>query len=49
MVYIRVNFHKGIFGIISPFKSINLLCLNSNLFYLEYFVFNLFIWITLDY
>ena len=36
-------FHKGIFEIISTFKSLNLLCWNSNL---EYFVFNLFI---LDY
>ena len=37
------NFHKGIFEIISPFKSLKLLCRNSNL---EYFVLNLFI---LDY
>ena len=31
---------------ISPFKSLNLLCWNS---YLEYFVFNLFILDSLDY
>ena len=42
-VYITVIFHKGIFEIFSPFKSLNLLCWNS---LLEYFVFNLFI---LDY
>ena len=33
-------FHKGIFEIISPFKSLNLLCWNSNL---EYLVINLFV------
>ena len=43
MVYIRVNLYKGIFEIISPFKSLNLLCWNC---ILEYFVVNLFI---LDY
>ena len=33
-IYIRVNFHKGIFEIISPFKSLNLFCWNSILEYL---------------
>ena len=42
IVYIRV-FSYCIFGIISPFKSPNLLCWNSNLLYLEYFLFNSFI------
>ena len=39
---IRVNFHKGIFGVISPFKSQNLLCWNSNVLYQDKFVFDLF-------
>ena len=39
----KSKFHKGIFEIISPFISLNLLSWN---YILEYFVFNLFI---LDY
>ena len=42
-IYKSIFFHKGILKIISPFKSLNLLCWNSML---DYFVFNLFI---LDY
>ena len=41
-IYIRVNFHEGIFGVISPFKSQNLLCGYFNLSYLDNFMFNLF-------
>ena len=39
----KSKFHKGIFEIISPFKSLNHISWNSDL---EYFVLNLFI---LDY
>ena len=34
-VYIRVNFQKGIFGVISPFKSQTILCWNSKLLDLD--------------
>ena len=39
-IYKSNFFYKGIFEIISPFKSLNLLCWNS---ILEYLAFNLFI------
>ena len=40
--FLKEYIRKSIFGVISAFKSQNLLCWNSILLYLDKFVFNLF-------